>query len=222
VNGGSVTICLNANFRYSKHSTARHPGAAADELKGAEMQIRAARRRAVFIAESMILALAVASAGCSSNAATRDYNLVFTKVDALEYANILCSGIDMQDRHTCLTSVMQHVKDMRERSVTPREVLDGPFVVVLRNDLYQGNYVSQPFAAAFTVSNGINICRGRYNAFAGDTKAIFKVRCDDGATGSANIMLDAAGRNGVGIVDMDDGTRGAIVFGHAAVGGAFL
>jgi len=172
----------------------------------------------------MLVALwtALSAVGCTSNLATRDYNLVFTNVDALEYARILCSGIEMQDRHTCLTSVMQHVKEMRDRDVTPSEVLDGPFVVVLRDDLYRGNYVSQPFAAAFTVSNGFNVCRGRYNAFAGDTQAIFKVRCDDGSTGSANIMLDAAGRNGVGIVDMDDGTRGAIVFGHAAVGGAYL
>jgi len=182
------------------------------------MQTRAAGLRALFVAGCAALALA----GCSSNAATRDYNLVFTNVDALEYARILCSGIDMRDRHTCLTSVMQHVNDMRDRDLTPTEVLDGPFVVVLRDDLYRGNYVSQPFAAAFNVSNGLNSCRGRYNAFAGDTKAIFKVRCDDGSTGSANIMLDASGRNGVGIVDMDDGTRGAIVFGHGAVGGAYL
>ena len=41
-----------------------------------------------------------------------------------------------------------------------------------------------------TVSNGFNICRGRYNAFAGDTRADFAVHCDDGSTGFANIMLE--------------------------------
>jgi hypothetical protein len=183
---------------------------------------KAMKIRSVGLGVVLVAGWAVSSAGCSSNAVTRDYNLVYTEVDPLEYARILCSGIDMQDQHTCLTSVMEHNKEMRDRDLTPDEVVNGPFVVVLRDDLYRGNYVSQPFASAFTVSNGRNICRGRYNAFAGDTKAIFKVICDDGSRGTANIMLDTGGRNGVGEVTMDDGTRGQIVFGHAAVGGAFL
>lgn len=184
---------------------------------GSAMKMRSAGLGALLVA-----GWALSSAGCGSNAATRDYNLVYTSVDPLEYARILCSGIDMLDRHTCLTSVMQHNKEMRDRDLTPDEVVNGPFVVVLQDDLYRGSYVSQPFASAFTVSNGINVCRGRYNAFAGDTRAIFKVVCDDGSRGTANIMLDTGGRNGVGEVTMDDGTHGQIVFGHAAVGGAFL
>jgi len=165
-------------------------------------------------------------AGCGGNTPTRDYDLVYTDVEPLEYARILCSGIDMRDRHTCLTSALQHQKEMREyfnaHDPNADEVIDGPFVVVLRDEIYRGTYVSQPFAAAFTVSNGVNICRGRYNAFAGDTKAIFHVRCDDGATGTANIILDQRGRNGLGEVTMDDGTQGKIVFGYTAVGGAYL
>lgn len=181
------------------------------------MKIRTAGLGAVLVA-----GWALSSAGCGGDDATRDYDLVYTRVDPLEYARILCSGIDMRDQHTCLTSVMQHNKETRDLDVTPDEAVNGPFVVLLQDDLYRGRYVSQPFAAAFTVSNGINVCRGRYNAFAGDTRAVFKVICDDGSRGSANIMLDTGGRNGVGEVTMDDGTRGKIVFGHAAVGGAFL
>lgn len=165
---------------------------------------------------------ALTAIGCGSSPARRDYNLVYTYIDPLEYARILCSGIEMVDRHTCLTSVMQHYEEVSERDPTPDEVLNGPFVVLLRDEVYQGSYVSQPFAAAFTVSNGANVCRGRYNAFAGDTRAVFQVFCDDGARGTANIMLDQAGRNGIGELELDDGSRGDIVFGYAAVGGDFL
>ncbi|MGB5834394.1 MAG: hypothetical protein WBG92_20740 [Thiohalocapsa sp.] len=179
-------------------------------------------RRAGVLGALLVAGWSFLLGGCGSNAATRDYNLLFTNMDSLEYAEILCSGIDMEDRHTCLTSVIEYHDEMIGRDVTPKQVLDGPFVVVLDDDLYRGSYVSQPFASAFTVSNGVNVCRGRYNAFAGDTEAVFKVICDDGSRGRANIMLDAEGRNGVGEIQMDDGALGKIVFGHAVVGGAFL
>jgi hypothetical protein len=161
-------------------------------------------------------------AGCSNTPATTDYDLVFTSVKPIDYARILCQRIPMQDRHTCMTSVIQHVRDAREDDVVPTQVLDGPFVLILDQDLYQGRYVSQPFAAAFTVRNDAgSTCRGRYNAFAGDTRALFSVWCDGGRRGSANIILDQEGRNGIGKVIMEDGRRGQIVFGHAAVGGDF-
>jgi hypothetical protein len=121
-----------------------------------------------------------------------------------------------------MTSVIEHQAEARDWELTPAEVVDGPFVVLLGDDLYRGSYVSNPFAAAFTISNGYNICRGRYDAFNGDTEAVFDLYCDDGSRGMANIILDTSGSNGVGILDMDDGRRGRIVFGHAAVGGDFL
>ena len=165
---------------------------------------------------------AMATSGCSSNSATRDYNLVFTDVKPIQYARILCRGIPIEDQHTCMTSVIEHQAEARDWELTPAEVVDGPFVVLLGDDLYRGSYVSNPFAAAFTISNGYNICRGRYDAFNGDTEAVFDLYCDDGSRGMANIILDTSGSNGVGILDMDDGRRGRIVFGHAAVGGDFL
>jgi hypothetical protein len=161
-------------------------------------------------------------AGCSSNQPERDFDLLVTRVHPIEYARILCSGIDIEDRHSCMTSVIQHHHAAKHRELTPDEVVNGPFVIVFGGDLYRGNYVSNPFASAFTVSNGYNICRGRFNAFAGDTSPVFRVACDDGSRGRARIVLDTSGRNGLGIAEMSDGMRGDIVFGHAAVGGAFL
>lgn len=162
------------------------------------------------------------TAGCSSNQKQVDYDLLFTDVEPIDYARILCRGIEMQDQHTCMTSVIQHYRDMRDYEPTPSEVNAGPFVIVLDDDLYRGTYVSNPFVSAFTVSNGGNLCRGRYNAFGGDSRAEFAVRCEDGSTGMANIILDVDGRNGIGKMDFTDGRRGEIAFGHRAVGGNFL
>ncbi len=160
--------------------------------------------------------------GCGGNKAQRDYDLLFTNVEPIEYARILCRGVDMLDEHTCMTSVIQHWYDTRYEEPDPSQATGGPFVIVTDQDLYRGTYVSHPFASAFTVSNGMVICRGRYNAFGGDTRADFDVRCDDGSSGVANIILDVDGRNGVGRMDFYDGRRGGIVFGQRAVGGNFL
>jgi hypothetical protein len=180
-----------------------------------------ARRTLLWPACSVGL-LTVLMTACGGNKAQRNYNLLFTDVEPIEYARILCRGVDMGDEHTCMTSVIQHWHDTRYDEPDPSQVTGGPFVIVTDEDLYRGTYVSQPFASAFTVSNGHNICRGRYDAFGGDTKADFDVRCDDGSTGVANIILDVDGRNGLGEMDFYDGRRGGIVFGHRAVGGNFL
>ncbi len=179
---------------------------------------RAARRSQL----ALLAAVAGIAAGCSGNKGQIDYNLLFTYVEPIQYARILCRGIAMHDRHTCMTSVLAHYRETRYDEPDPSEVTGGPFVVVFDDDLYRGTYVSQPFAAAFTVSNGYNVCRGRYNAFAGDTKARFAVRCDDGSSGTARIILDVDGRNGIGELEFYGGGRGEIVFGHRAVGGEFL
>ncbi|NBC12099.1 MAG: hypothetical protein GVY09_01910 [Gammaproteobacteria bacterium] len=179
------------------------------------------RLLAPFFTAVFVLGLGL-TAGCSSNQTQVDYDLLFTKVEPIDYARILCRGIEMRDQHTCMTSVLQHHRDMRYNEPSPSAVTGGPFVIVLDDDLYRGTYVSNPFVSAFTVSNGANICRGRYNAFGGDTRAEFAVRCDDGSTGLANIILDVDGRNGIGKMDFTDGRRGEIVFGHRAVGGNFL
>jgi hypothetical protein len=185
-------------------------------------QSRGAMRASGAVRQTLSIILIGLIAGCASDKGQINHNLLFTSVEPIEYARILCRGIAMQDQHTCMTSVIKHYYDTRYDEPDPSQVTGGPFVVVLDDELYRGTYVSQPFASAFTVSNGVSICRGRYNAFGGDTKADFDVRCDDGSTGTANIILDVDGRNGIGKITFYDGRRGDIVFGHRAVGGNFL
>ncbi len=183
------------------------------------MRVGRSARQALLAVPALITGLA---AGCASKQGQINYDLLFTDVEPIQYARILCRGIPMQDQHSCMTSVLAHYRATRFDEPDPSQVANGPFVVVLGDELYRGTYVSQPFASAFTVSNGYNVCRGRYNAFAGDTKAQFMVRCDDGSTGAAKIILDIDGRNGIGELRLDDGRRGEIVFGYRAVGGNFM
>ncbi|MBK1619412.1 hypothetical protein CKO42_13370 [Lamprobacter modestohalophilus] len=173
------------------------------------------------LAVSLATALAASLAGCSASRAPVDLNLVFVEVTPMDYARILCQLEPMAERHTCMTSVVGHYREHRNRDIAPMEAIDGPFVAFIDKQRYRGSYVSNPFAAAFSVSNGKAICRGRYNAFAGDAEAVFRLRCDDGREGRAQIVLDQTGRNGIGKLWMASGSTGDIVFGYAAVGGAF-
>ncbi len=182
----------------------------------------ASDRRARRVGWAFLVAGLCLAAGCGGHGVQTDYDLLLTRVGPIDYARILCRGIALQDRHTCMTSVLQHHHDLRHAEPTPDAATAGPFVVVFDDDLYRGTYVSNPFVSAFTVSNGKNICRGRYDAFVGDTRADLRVRCDDGRTGRANLILDIDGRNGIGKLDLSDGRRGEIAFGHRAVGGDFL
>ncbi len=165
---------------------------------------------------STLIALLILT-GCSTDTSERDYNLVFSDIQPMDYARIQCRLVPMEDRHTCLTTSLQHYRDVTRDPIPRDQVTRGPMVAVLRDEMYRGSYISYPLSAAFTLSNGRNVCRGRFNAFAGDKMSIYRVRCDNGATGSANLVLDITGANGLGIFEMDDGTRGQIIFGPAAV-----
>ncbi|MCG6941788.1 MAG: hypothetical protein LJE69_11135 [Thiohalocapsa sp.] len=186
------------------------------------MHVSRAARHSLSALPALLIAVIGLVAGCAENKGQINYNLLFTDVEPIQYARILCRGIPMHDQHTCMTSVLAHYRATRFDQPDPSQVTNGPFVVVFDDDLYRGSYISQPFIAAFTVTNGSNICRGRYDAFAGDTRADFRVWCDDGSTGFANIILDVDGRNGIGEFVLNDGRRGEIVFGYRAVGGDFL
>ena len=70
------------------------------------------------------------------------------------------------------------------------------------------------------MSNERLVCQGGYDAFAGDTQAVFQVRCNNGLKGKAQIVRDRNGRNGIGGLYMDDGTVGKIVFGPDTLGAA--
>ena len=67
--------------------------------------------------------------------------------------------------------------------------------------------------ASFQVSSDRNACKGSYNALQGDEDAVFDVWCDNGEQGSARMVRDRHGRDGVGAVELNDGTEGRIVFG---------
>jgi hypothetical protein len=183
------------------------------------------RRGIRFRSATLVLlttALAALTAGCSSNGEEHDYDLLYTNVEPIDFARILCRGVEMRDEHTCLTSVIEHWHDTRYDEPDPSEVTGGPMVVVFDEEFFRGTYVSNPFQAAFTVASATNLCRGRFDAFGGSVRAEYKVRCDDGSTGVAKLQLARDGRNGIGFMELFDGRRGDIVFGHRAVGGSFL
>lgn len=168
-------------------------------------------------AATLLMAAAISLGGCSAAREPIDLSLIFVDVTPMDYARILCRRTPMIERHTCMTSVIDHYRVMRYRDLPPSEVTAGPFVAFIDDVLYRGRYRSDPFSAAFIVADGTRICRGRYSAFAGDSSPVFNVRCDDGRRGTAQIVLDQTGANGLGRLHMDNGTKGDIVFGYAAV-----
>lgn len=144
-----------------------------------------------------------------------------TTVQPIEYAQTLCETVPRAEYSTCASRVLEHHRDwVWETDLPPGYSTSGPFAMVAANQLYLGSYVSNPFAAYFRASSGASTCRGSYNAFAGSRDAILDVRCSDGRTGTADLVLDQKGRNGIGEMIFDDGTSGRIVFGHGAAGTA--
>jgi hypothetical protein len=165
----------------------------------------------------LLLAMSAGLGSCSAARHPRDLSLVFLDVTPMDYARILCRRTPMFERHTCMTAVIEHYRATRAVDLPPSKVTAGPFVAIIGEGFYRGRYTSDPFSAAFSVADGARVCRGRYSAFAGDASPIFRVRCDDGRRGRAQIVLDQTGANGIGRVEMDDGSKGDIVFGYAAV-----
>lgn len=166
----------------------------------------------------MLVAL-LALASCAQSPATTDYNLLTTNIKPFEYAEVLCHGVSMDVRHTCMTRAMQHYRERVRLDGPPAEATQGPFALVFAaGDFYIGRYVSEPFSAAFTVRNAAHqTCRGRYSAFQGDRQPMFNIRCDDGTQGQGNVILDLGGRNGLGEFTLEDGRHGRIAFGYAAI-----
>jgi hypothetical protein len=163
--------------------------------------------------------LVTLSGGCAHNPENIDYNLVTTNIKPYEYGEVLCHGVAMEARHTCITRAMQHYRERVRLDGPPAEATQGPFAMVFNDgDFYAGRYLSEPFSSAFTVRNASGEqCRGRYNAYQGDKDPIFKIRCQDGTRGQGNIILDLGGRNGLGEFQLDNGRHGRIAFGYAAI-----
>jgi len=158
------------------------------------------------------------TAGCASNPDTQEGQL-FTWVSSIEYAERICKTVELDDYATCVNRMLAVYQDPNPIEFPPEQGTSGPFMATLNGQNYYGWYRSQPFKADFRASNGRTTCRGGYNAFVGDTAAIFDVRCDDGRTGTADMVLDESGRNGIGTITLSDGRTGDLVFGRDALQG---
>jgi hypothetical protein len=145
------------------------------------------------------------------------FQAVYTPVTPAEIGERLCRGVELEDYASCINQTVDYYREVSRERLPRGAATAGPFAMRLDGRLYLGTYDSDPFSAYFRVADDSNTCRGSYSALAGATDAIFDVRCDDGRRGTADIVLDREGRNGIGGVFMDDGTRGDIVFGHGAV-----
>ncbi|MFE8033388.1 hypothetical protein [Thiohalocapsa marina] len=165
--------------------------------------------------------------GCSGTAGRHDLSLLYARVEPIEYARILCASVDLQYLHTCLNQLMAHYRAVRQDrgrrdrdqdSSSTGNHGEGPLVAILGEDRYSGRYRTTLFTGRFTIDNGRRVCRGRYSAFAGDAEPVYRVTCDDGVRGTARLVLDTRGRDGIGALTLDDGSRADIVFGPALEG----
>jgi len=142
-----------------------------------------------------------------------------TMVEPIEYASTLCETVPRDEYSTCAGRVLEHHRTRARMTDLPAgQSTSGPIAMADGDRLYQGRYFSDPFTAYFRVAAGTQACRGSYNAYLGSEEAIFDVSCDDGREGTADLILDQSGRNGVGTVEFDDGSSARLVFGHATAG----
>jgi hypothetical protein len=152
-------------------------------------------------------------AGWGTTAQPDRSEALFTPVSVAEYTRYLCSQVDIEDFATCANRVGDLYRRSLDDPIPPGSSTSGPFAVLLADDILIGSYRSDPFSASFRVSSDTNSCNGSYNAIHGDTDAVFAVWCDNGDRGKARMVRDRYGRDGIGVVTMEDGTEGRIVFG---------
>jgi hypothetical protein len=144
---------------------------------------------------------------------------ISTSVSPMDYARRLCAHLPLEEYPSCVSGVLDEIDRPRPDIPPPGHSTSGPFAVIMDGEIYLGDYRSSPFAADFRVSNGRHQCRGAYSAFRGSADANYDVYCDDGRAGWADVIRARDGRNGIGKIALDDGTRGEIVFGHVPLGG---
>jgi hypothetical protein len=162
--------------------------------------------------------LGVLAGGCASGTDPAAGGL-FKPMSALDYARLICRYAPIDDYATCVNGRLDIYENQVQPESPPQQATSGPFMVLLGGDHYYGWYRSHPFAADFRVSNGRTLCRGAYNALTGSVDAVFAVQCDDGRSGTAQVVRDGSGRNGVGTIRLDDGGVGRVVFGREVLEG---
>jgi hypothetical protein len=158
--------------------------------------------------------------GWGSTAEPERWTAVYTPVGVTEYGDLLCGHLEPEDYASCVNRIWEHYRESARKRPERGDSTSGPFAVVVWDEVFLGHYWSDPFSAAFQVSNDRLVCRGAYSILHGAQEPVFDVSCDNGKHGKADIVLDRTGRNGIGRVYMDDGTVGKVVFGQATVGGA--
>ncbi|MGA7981916.1 MAG: hypothetical protein WCA32_17050 [Chromatiaceae bacterium] len=154
--------------------------------------------------------------GYGTTAEPERAHALYSPVSPFEFGEILCENRRLEDYASCVNRVVDYYRASREDPAAQGSSNSGPFAAVIDGKLYFGSYRSDPFSGYFRISNDATSCSGSYNAFLGSKDAVFAVRCDDGRTGSAEIVRDREGRSGIGYISMADGTRGKIVFGQPA------
>lgn len=146
---------------------------------------------------------------------------ISTMVSPDEYGDRLCRHLDLEDYAGCMSEVLEYFETPRPDVIPAGHSTSGPIAVMMKEDVYIGQYDSlPPFAASFRVSNDTNACSASYNAAAGSVDAVFDVYCSDGRSGWADIISAIDGRNGIGRLVLDDGSEGDIVFGYLPLGQA--
>lgn len=142
-----------------------------------------------------------------------------TPVTPDDYGRRLCRHLAPEDYSACLSEVLDYFETPRADDLPyGRHSNTGPIALVLDQRVYLGRYEATPLATRFRVSHGNQYCQGGYDAFAGSTDAILDVRCSDGRRGRADLTSALDGRNGIGRLELEDGTQADIVFGYTALG----
>jgi hypothetical protein len=141
---------------------------------------------------------------------------VYTPVVPTEYGDILCENRSIEDYASCVNRVRDYYRKFEGASEAEGTATSGPFAVLMDGKLYVGSYRTDLLSGSVLVSSGASSCTGSYNAFFGSNSSVFAVSCDDGRTGSAEIVRDRKGRSGIGYISLTDGTKGNIVFGWPA------
>jgi hypothetical protein len=141
---------------------------------------------------------------------------LYTPVSDYEYGEILCANRSPENYATCVNRVVDFCHNAKDDAAAEAGATSGPFAVALDGKLYYGTYRTDLFSGYFFVSNHGASCRGSYNILFGSKGPVFAVSCDNGRTGTAEIVRSRNGRDGIGYIEMTNGDKGRIVFGRPA------
>lgn len=172
----------------------------------------------LFLLSLSVLSFALVLGGCAAAPPGQRGSLV-QSITPDEYGERLCRHLDLEEYSACLSEVLEYFETHQSNTLADgRNSTSGPIALILERQVYLGQYAISPLAARFRVTRGQQWCEGSYNAMTGSADAIHRVVCSDGRRGQAELTSDLDGRNGIGELILDDGTRADLVFGYRALG----